>query len=166
MAMVLYNDITSGISANKNNNNNGNDGGNNYYYDLTNYYKQLYEDAKQQELDNITNRLNSTITGYNQNLTDLNNNYQNLINTNETNRYRTQRAMREAQANRGQLDTGLSRSENLYMDSNYNNNLNNILTQRESDRSAIKQKIADATNTANEDKAKVVQNYANKVAKL
>ena len=69
--------------------------------------------------------------------------YQPLKNQSEVERYKAMRALRETQANRGALDSGAGRQENLDMSTNYSNRLNQINLQEQAEADAIRRAIAD-----------------------
>lgn len=131
----------------------------NYYNMLANYYKQQNDAAKKAALASIEAQLKANVDMYNQQLPQVNDAYQKLINQNEVNRYRTQASIREALANRGQLDTGLGRQEMLNATANNASNLNNILLERQGARNDIQNAIAQLNAQATKDKANVESTY-------
>lgn len=75
--------------------------------------------------------------------------YQGYRNQSEVERYKAQKALRENQANRGALDSGLGRQEILDLNTNYGNNLNAINLQYQAEVDAInraKQALQDEAN--------------------
>lgn len=84
--------------------------------------------------------------------------YQNLRNQAEVNRYRAQYNQREALANRGALDSGASRQENMVMNNNYNNNLNTINLQEAQERANIQNAINEMLANVEQQKAQNMQN--------
>lgn len=63
--------------------------------------------------------------------------YQKLRNDSEVNRYKAIKKLRETQANRGLLDSGAGRMENLRVSNNYNNALNEIGLQEANEKNEI-----------------------------
>ena len=63
---------------------------------------------------------------YQNQLTQIAQDYQTLKNQSEVNRYKAQKNLREAMANRGLLDSGAGRQETLTLQNNYGNALNKI----------------------------------------
>ena len=63
--------------------------------------------------------------------------YQGYRNQSEVERYKAQKALRENQANRGALDSGLGRQEILDLNTNYGNNLNAINLQYQAEVDAL-----------------------------
>lgn len=84
--------------------------------------------------------------------------YQNLRNQAEVNRYRAQYNQREALANRGALDSGASRQENMVMNNNYNNNLNTINLQEAQERANVQNAINEMLANVEQQKAQNMQN--------
>ena len=75
-------------------------------------------------------------------LSELDDQYDALRNQSEVERYKTRAAMREALANRGQLDSGYGRQENLIMDTKYGNAINSINMQEAKARQDIQNMIS------------------------
>ena len=63
--------------------------------------------------------------------------YQGYRNQSEVGRYKAQKALRDNQANRGALDSGLGRQEILDLNTNYGNNLNAINLQYQAEVDAL-----------------------------
>lgn len=81
--------------------------------------------------------------------------YQPLKNQSEVNRYNAQIATRENQANRGALDSGTGRQENLALQNNYGNNLNQIMMQEQSELDNYDREIRNLENQGQLQKAQV-----------
>lgn len=113
-----------------------------------NNYNAYVDDAN----TSYNNAIAKNQNDYNAYIDDTNNSYQSLVNQNEVNRYRTQASIREALSNRGQLDTGLGRQEQLNATASNTANLTNILNNKQS-----------AINTARND---LESNNANLLANL
>lgn len=139
-------------------------GGNNYNA-LWEYFRNMNEQGRQDAINAILARLNTNIDMYNGQLGDVNDEYQKLINQSEVNRYRSKHSVREALANRGQLDSGLGRQEQLNLDISYGNQLNNILMERERQRNEIRNKISELRANAEEEKANVNNQYNEQLLK-
>jgi hypothetical protein len=95
---------------------------------------------------------------YNANRTQVNNDYDKLRGQSEVNRYKSKINQREALANRGALDSGAGRQENLIMSNNYDNALSDIQQNRQAELDKISNAITQlwanigsqkATNMAN-----------------
>lgn len=142
----------------------GGTGVSNYYSLLADYYKQQNDEAKNAALKAIQDRLKANTDMYNTELKNSNNAYQNLINQNEVNGYRTQASIREALANRGQLDTGLGRQEMLNATASNTANLNNINLEKQSAANNIQNLIAQLKAQATEDEANVKSTYTQALA--
>jgi len=67
--------------------------------------------------------------------------YQKLKNQSELNKYKSLRSLRETQANRGLLNSGAGRQENLNVNATYGNALNEIGVQEQNEISRIQQAI-------------------------
>ncbi len=67
--------------------------------------------------------------------------YQKLRNQSELNKYKSLRSLRETQANRGLLNSGAGRQENLNVNATYGNALNEIGIQEQNELSRIQQAI-------------------------
>ena len=139
--------------------------GDNNYNALWEYFRNMNEQGRQDAINAILARLNTNIDMYNGQLGDVNDEYQKLINQSEVNRYRSKHSVREALANRGQLDSGLGRQEQLNLDISYGNQLNNILMERERQRNEIRNKISELRANAEEEKANVNNQYNEQLLK-
>lgn len=78
---------------------------------------------------------------YNNQLEQVGQDYQKLRNQSEVNRYKALRNLRETQANRGLLNSGAGRQENLNVSTAYGNNLNEIGIAENNERNQIQQAI-------------------------
>lgn len=95
---------------------------------------------------------------YDASLATLGQDYQKLRNQAEVNRYRAQFNQREALANRGALDSGAGRQENLALSNNFNNNMNTINVQEAQERAAIQNAINEMYANVEMQKAQNMQN--------
>lgn len=135
----------------------------NNYQSLINYFKQQNEAARKSAIDAIIQRVNAQKGIYNDQMNELGGQYQALRNQSEVERYKTRNALREAQANRGQLDSGYGRQEALLMDTQYGNAINSINMQEQASRDEIKNLIAQAVAEGEADKVEVNNQYASAI---
>ena len=133
---------------------------NNKYQQLLDYFKTQNETARKSAIDAIVARVNAQKGAYNTQMNQLEDQYQALRNQSEVERYKTRNALREAQANRGQLDSGYGRQEQLLMDTQYGNAINSINLQEQSARNEIKNLIQQMEAEGEADKTTVNNNYA------
>ena len=133
------------------------------YQQLIDYFKEKNEAARQSAIDAITARVNAQRNAYNTQMDGLGDQYQALRNQSEVERYKTRSALREAQANRGQLNSGYGRQEQLLMDTQYGNAINSINMQEQSARNEIKNLIQQMEAEGEADKTEVNNNYASAV---
>lgn len=136
-------------------------GTNNYYNDLMAMFMEQNEAARQSMIDAIFSNLGAVKGEYKQQIQNVIDEYQKLIDENEIARDRTRRRIRENQANRGQLDSGLGRQERLNLDTTYDTNNTNLQAAREKAIAEIQSLIAQAEAEANQNKAQVENNYNN-----
>lgn len=132
----------------------------NRYQELLDYFKKNNETARQSAINAIIARINAQKGAYNTQMDELGDQYQALRNQSEVERYKTRNALREAQANRGQLDSGYGRQEQLLMDTAYGNAINSINLQEQSARNEIKNAIQQLEAEGEADKTEVNNNYA------
>ena len=97
-------------------------------------HAQAKRDAQISALDA---QLKRGIGDYDAQLAALDPIYQGYRNQSEVERYKAQKALRENQANRGALDSGLGRQEFLDLNTNYGNNLNAINLQYQAEVDAL-----------------------------
>lgn len=115
-----------------------------YYEPQRDYYAELMAaiEAKaaaqrQAKIAAIDNQLNGQLSAYDEQAAGLEPQYQQYKNQSEVERYKAQKSLREALANRGALDSGAGRQETLDLQNNYGNNLNKINLQYQSEIDAI-----------------------------
>lgn len=130
-----------------------------YSQSLFNYFKEQNDKARRSSLDAILAKLKMGEKQYNANLDDITDQYQALRNQSEVERYKSQRAMREALANRGQLDSGLGRQEQLEMDTQYGNAINSLNSQEAKAKGEVKNLIAQLRAEAELEKANIENQY-------
>lgn len=132
-----------------------------YYNELLEYFKDKNEEARKSAIAAIMQRLNTLKGMYGTQLDELDEEYQALINQSEVQRYKSKSAIREALANRGQLDSGLGRQEQLYLDTKYGNQTTNLKAQRQKAKQDIQNLINQAIAEAEADKASTNNTYNN-----
>lgn len=130
-----------------------------YSQSLFDYFKEKNEKARQSSLNAVLARLRMGERQYNANLNDITDQYQALRNQSEVERYKSQRAMREALANRGQLDSGLGRQEQLEMDTQYGNAINSLNSQEAKAKGEVRNLIAQLRAEAELEKANIENQY-------
>ena len=86
--------------------------------------------------------------------------YQGYRNQSEVQRYKAQKALRENQANRGALDSGLGRQEILDLNTNYGNNLNAINLQYQAEVDALNRAKQSLNDEYGLQKAQIDGEYA------
>lgn len=132
-----------------------------YYNQLLDYFKDKNEEARSSAIKAIMQRLETLKGMYGTQMEDLDEEYQKLINQNEVQRYKSKGAIREALANRGQLDSGLGRQEQLYLDTKYGNQTSNLKAQKQKAKQDIQNLINQAIAEAEADKAETNNAYNN-----
>ena len=130
---------------------------------LIDYYKAQNENARKSAIDAIEARLKTQLGLYENQFGEMNDNYDSLINQAEVNYYKSKGRMREALANRGQLDSGLGRQETLNLNIARGNELSNINRQRQKAHDDYNNSIASLKAEAEADKATVNNQYANEL---
>ncbi|NLD17554.1 MAG: hypothetical protein GX666_08245 [Tissierellia bacterium] len=93
--------------------------------------------------DSIRAQVEMSVNGYESQRPETKENYQTLKNQSELERYNQGRMLRESQANRGALDSGAGRQEQLAMQNNYGNALNSINQAEQKDLNALSRAIED-----------------------
>ena len=129
------------------------------YQKLLDYFKSKNEAARKSAIDAIRQRLKANEATYNYQLTDVANQYQALRNQSEVERYKARKALRESQANSGQLNSGFGRQENLLLNTNYGNNINSINLQEQSAVNDIKNLISQLKADAEADINQINNQY-------
>ncbi len=136
-------------------------GSSNYYSDLFEEFKRLSAQSRDEAIQAIIKNLDAVKGTYQGQIQDVLDQYQNLVNQNEVKKERARRIIRENQANRGQLESGLGRQELLNMNLGYDNitsNLNSAKTKAVND---IYNLITQAEAEAETNKSNIHNNYAN-----
>ena len=130
---------------------------------LLDYFKNQNETARKSAIDTIMARLNAQKGAYNTQMNELSDQYQALRNQSEVERYKTRKALQEAQANRGQLGSGYGRQEQLLMDTAYGNAINSINLQEQAARNEINNLIKQLEAESEADKTEVNNQYASAI---
>lgn len=128
--------------------------------DIQNTYNDELIAARDAELAALEARLQSSIDLYNQQLNQIKANYEGLRDQSELDRFKSRRALREALANRGQLDSGYGRQEALNTDLGYSSQLNAINMQEEQANQEVQNKINELKANNLADKANIRARYA------
>ena len=136
-----------------------NSGTSSYSQSLFDYFKEKNEKARQSSLDAILAKLKMGESQYNANIDNITDQYQALRNQSEVERYKSQRAIREALANRGQLDSGFGRQEQLELDTQYGNAINSLNTQETKAKNEVQNLIAQLRAEAELEKANIENQY-------
>lgn len=109
----------------------------NYYDELMDAINAQTKARREAQLAALEAQLKSGLSEYDAQISALDPIYQQYRNQSEVERYKAQNALRESQANRGALDSGLGRQEVLDLQTNYGNNLNAINMQYQSELDAL-----------------------------
>lgn len=136
----------------------------NYQQQLMDYFREQNEKARQSAIDAITQRVATQEGLYNTQIDDLSDQYQALRNQSEVERYKTRSALRESLANRGQLDSGYGRQENLIMDTQYGNAINSINMQEQKAKNDIRNLISQLKAEAEAEKNQINNQYNQAIA--
>lgn len=111
-------------------------------------YLQQLEAERQKRIDAIKNAIRAQVeqmvNDYEGQRAEIRQNYQALRNQSELERFKQGKMLRESQANRGALDSGVGRQEQLAMQNNYGNALNSINMAEQRDMNELNRAIANA----------------------
>ena len=132
-----------------------------YYDDLMAAFMEMNSANREAALEAILQNLDAVKGTYKQQIQDVNDEYDKLVNENEVKKDRARRVIRENQANRGQLDSGMGRQEMLDMNIGYDNITTNLKAAREKAVNEIYNLITQAEAEANTNKANVNNSYQN-----
>ena len=132
-----------------------------YYDDLMAAFMEMNSANREAALNAILQNLDAVKGTYKQQIQDVNDEYDKLVNENEVKKDRARRVIRENQANRGQLDSGMGRQEMLDMNIGYDNITTNLKAAREKAVNEIYNLITQAEAEANTNKANVNNSYQN-----
>lgn len=131
----------------------------NWQNDINALFEEQAADKRDSLIDSIMSQLRATTGDLKNQINSVIGNYQQLINENELSKYRTGKMIRESQANRGQLGSGLGRQENLILNSNYDSKRADIETARENAVNEIKTLISQAQAQAAQARAAAEGEY-------
>lgn len=176
----MYDVINSAIEDynsqfNKNNDDNnygGNTGGNteqsvvesqSFYDDLMSAFLEMNEAARQSAIDAILKNLDAVKGTYKDQIQQTIDEYNKLVNQNEVAKDRARRVVKENQANRGQLDSGMGRQERLNLDIGYDNKTADLNSARQQAVNEIYNLIAQAEAEAASNKASINNQYDNAI---
>lgn len=184
-AQNYYNDVIkpSLQSNNNNNNNNNSERLDNYYYggsakvnaeqslvesqsfydDLMAAFLEMNEAARQDAIDAILKNLDAVKGTYKDQIQQTIDEYAKLVNQNEVAKDRARRVVKENQANRGQLDSGMGRQERLNLDIGYDNKTADLNVARQQAVNEIYNLIAQAEAEAASNKASINNQYDNAI---
>ena len=184
-AQNYYNDVIkpSLQSNNNNNNNNNSERLDDYYYggssevnaeqslvesqsfydDLMAAFLEMNEAARQDAIDAILKNLDAVKGTYKDQIQQTIDEYAKLVNQNEVAKDRARRVVKENQANRGQLDSGMGRQERLNLDIGYDNKTADLNAARQQAVNEIYNLIAQAEAEAASNKASINNQYDNAI---
>ena len=184
-AQNYYNDVIkpSLQSNNNNNNNNNSERLDDYYYggssevnaeqslvesqsfydDLMAAFLEMNEAARQDAIDAILKNLDAVKGTYKDQIQQTIDEYAKLVNQNEVAKDRARRVVKENQANRGQLDSGMGRQERLNLDIGYDNKTADLNAARQQAVNEIYNLIAQAEAEAASNKANINNQYDNAI---
>lgn len=108
-----------------------------YASQIMDYYQRAQNRARDAAISSLQASLNANLKAYDNQLSGLGDQYQQLRNQSEVERYKAMKSVREALANRGQLDSGLGRQETLNLNTQYGNAINNINLQEQKAREEL-----------------------------
>lgn len=184
-AQNYYNDVIkpSLQSNNNNNNNNNSERLDDYYYggsgevnaeqslvesqsfydDLMAAFLEMNEAARQDAINAILKNLDAVKGTYKDQIQQTIDEYAKLVNQNEVAKDRARRVVKENQANRGQLDSGMGRQERLNLDIGYDNKTADLNAARQQAVNEIYNLIAQAEAEAASNKANINNQYDNAI---
>ena len=139
----------------------GSTGSDNYYNDLWAAFQKQSADARDAAIKAIMKNLEAVKGSYEGQIVDVGNDYDRQIDENELRKERARRVIRENQANRGQLESGLGRQELLSQNLGYDKTTSNLKSARTKAITDIQNLIAQAEAEAESNIANVNSNYAN-----
>ena len=139
----------------------GSSGTNNYYSNYNPYqdYLNALQEAKRRKIEAAKSAIDAQaqagVQRYKDQLSQVGNDYQSLRNQSEVERYKAQKSLREALANRGALESGAGRQETLTLQNNYGNAINRINTEEQKERNTIQSYINELLANADMKKAQL-----------
>ena len=123
----------------------------------------MNEAARQEAIDAILKNLDAVTGTYKDQIQQTIDEYAKLVNQNEVAKDRARRVVKENQANRGQLDSGMGRQERLNLDIGYDNKTADLNAARQQAVNEIYNLIAQAEAEAAANKASVNNQYDNAI---
>lgn len=171
-AQNYYNDVIKPSLQFNNNSQLNNNGGNteqslvqsqSFYDDLMAAFLEMNEAARQEAIDAILKNLDAVTGTYKDQIQQTIDEYAKLVNQNEVAKDRARRVVKENQANRGQLDSGMGRQERLNLDIGYDNKTADLNLARQQAVNEIYNLIAQAEAEAAANKASVNNQYDNAI---
>lgn len=139
----------------------GSSGTNTYYSNYNPYqdYLNALQEAKRRKIEAAKSAIDAQaqagVQRYKDQLSQVGNDYQSLRNQSEVERYKAQKSLREALANRGALESGAGRQETLTLQNNYGNAINRINTEEQKERNTIQSYINELLANADMKKAQL-----------
>lgn len=157
-----YDRYLANKSQNKTTSSNGsnNYSSNNYSaYNPYQDYLNALQEARRQKIEAAKNAIDAQaqagVQRYKNQLSQVGEDYQSLRNQSEVERYKAQKSLREALANRGALESGAGRQETLTLQNNYGNAINRINTEEQKERNTIQSYINELLANADMKKAQL-----------
>lgn len=132
-----------------------------YSEELMKAFMEQNEASRQAMIDAIMQNLDAVKGTYKAQIQQIIDEYNDLVDQNEVKKDQERRRLRETQANRGQLDSGMGRQEMLDMNLGYDNITSDLNAARVAAVNEIYNLIAQAEAEANTNKANVNNNYNN-----
>ena len=139
----------------------GSSGTNTYYSNYNPYqdYLNALQEAKRRKIEAAKSAIDAQaqagVQRYKDQLSQVGDDYQSLRNQSEVERYKAQKSLREALANRGALESGAGRQETLTLQNNYGNAINRINTEEQKERNTIQSYINELLANADMKKAQL-----------
>ena len=122
-------------------------------------YLNALQEARKQKIEAAKNAIDAQaqagVQRYKNQLSQVGEDYQSLRNQSEVERYKAQKSLREALANRGALESGAGRQETLTLQNNYGNAINRINTEEQKERNTIQSYINELLANADMKKAQL-----------
>lgn len=134
-------------------------GSTNTYYNPYQDYLNALQEAKRRKIEAAKSAIDAQaqagVQRYKDQLSQVGDDYQSLRNQSEVERYKAQKSLREALANRGALESGAGRQETLTLQNNYGNAINRINTEEQKERNTIQSYINELLANADMKKAQL-----------
>lgn len=134
-------------------------GSSNTYYNPYQDYLNALQEAQRRKIEAAKSAIDAQaqagVQRYKDQLSQVGDDYQSLRNQSEVERYKAQKSLREALANRGALESGAGRQETLTLQNNYGNAINRINTEEQKERNTIQSYINELLANADMKKAQL-----------